>query len=222
MNNFIITSRDVLEQIRENGTARISYKINGFWSSEQITIYIDKRWSKDWNFTFSNASGGREDGFDEVTAMKNYGEAMISAADTMTYWKENVSLLEAEYSVYDLNLKERIVKEREIAEKRRAELKAEQEAKEAVDKPFVMGLEGATEFVKNLPNQDRVSTWFRRAGEELNQYSRGIEVYFETTRAGHKAFYFNGKRCSQRDLINCLKNAVMISQDLPWGYFKAA
>ena len=82
--NFTIHPYD-LEEIGRNAHGRITCKIQGYWSSDPITLYIDRHGygaSQGWKVTMSHSSGGRDT--KEVTcdmqAAMNFADAMRELA----------------------------------------------------------------------------------------------------------------------------------------------
>ena len=85
MTNFTITPYD-LEDIGRNGYGSINCKIQGYWSSNPITLYINREgWSSktpQWNVTMSHSSGGREpkEVASDMEAAINFADAMRELA----------------------------------------------------------------------------------------------------------------------------------------------
>ena len=219
---FSITSRDVLTQIEENGSARITYKVDGFWSSEQLTVYIDRRWGNEWRITYSNSTGGRDTdcGLTDSEACFNFGSAMFDASEKMDYWTNEVEKLDCALAKYNTAIKAKWDEEKKLREeKRKAEAIAQAE-KEAVDAPYILDVEDATRLVEKMANNTGVCSYFRRPGEEIrNFFYDAMRAECTTTWKGRKSYYLNDRRISKNKLIAKLSRMVQISQDLPWSYF---
>jgi len=112
---------------QNHGYVTINVKVDGFWSSP-MTLYVNRAFSGNWVYSISNSSGGRDtDVCDELTAYRNYGNAMVALvefAKTLDHDK-----LEAGYQNYI----ETVCKPEEEARKRRAaKIKEEQDADPAI------------------------------------------------------------------------------------------
>lgn len=99
---FTITSDSVLSQIENSGCARISFKVDGYWSSDQINVRISRRFSDGWTIEESHSSGGECSKFQGSNGARtrNFAEAMSEAADIMTEWEMRTEELEAAYEQY--------------------------------------------------------------------------------------------------------------------------
>jgi hypothetical protein len=77
-----INIRDILR-----GYASIKYKVEGYWSSETINIYVDRRTNWDtgrsyWKASVNHSTGGRdkEQVADDNQATRNFATALMDAA----------------------------------------------------------------------------------------------------------------------------------------------
>lgn len=124
-----------------NGSGRVTCRVDGYWSSDVITIYVDRGYSfRDdgtWNVKLSHSSGGRDTDVIacDLEAEANFGHALIAMSDFAKQIKANIDVLEQSYAEYSAEVKEA----QRIAEaKRQAELAADpsigtEKAKNIVD-----------------------------------------------------------------------------------------
>lgn len=224
----IISKLGVLEQINANGYARIEYKVNGFWSSSQLTVTIDKRYGKkDWVFSYSNASGGQDDSdLTHIERLANYGAAMKAAADLLAYWEVNQPSLDAEYKLFELDLMERNriqEEERRIAREKAA---AERKAKEEADAEFVLGEEGAKNLIaEGMAAIKDHGKWcydvkFRRAGSDHEKelvekgYTWSLPTFSaQRTGTGRVSFFICNSRYSKADALKIMEKAIIINNN---------
>jgi hypothetical protein len=83
MPNYTIHPYD-LEAIGRAGHGRISCKIQGYWSMDPITLYVDRSWGSDqrWTVKLSHSSGGRDpkEVASDMEAALNFSDAMRDLA----------------------------------------------------------------------------------------------------------------------------------------------
>lgn len=85
MTAYTIQPYDI-NKIGRSGYGRITAKIQGFWSSDPITLYVERRTYGDdegWRVTLSHSSGGREhkEVVSDMEAGRNFAGAMVALAD---------------------------------------------------------------------------------------------------------------------------------------------
>ena len=162
MTNFTIHPYD-LEDIGRNGYGSINCKIKGYWSSNPITLYINREgWSSktpQWNVTMSHSSGGREpkEVASDMEAAINFADAMRELAIIgrdllLTYGDTLESFYQQQCEVY------RIQREAE-----RDALAAKVEADPA------MGPEAAAAIINNMAlGHQPVVSFFIRGSDRTN------------------------------------------------------
>ena len=150
-----------INEIGRDGHGRITAKIQGYWSSDPITLYFDRRTYGDdqgWRVTMSHSSGGRDtkEVASDMEASRNFAGAMVALADLgETLIAEHSQVMEAAY-------------ETERA-RQKAKYEAEKAAKAAaVEADPAIGLAIATGIVAEMA-VDAASTYavtriFRKRG----------------------------------------------------------
>ena len=188
MSAHTITPYD-LEQIGKNGSGRIGCKINGFWSHDPITLYVDRLRgiAPTWKVTISHSSGGRDT--DEVAndleAAINFADAMrdlaIIGRDLVYTYGDTLE------SCYQIGLAER---------KAESDFeKAVQEAKVKADP--AMGEEEATRIVRLMAGGAiKILSYYRRASNHV------VSVSVESREK--IKFYVNGKSTAKAEVIRVL------------------
>lgn len=191
-----------LEEIGRNGSGRVIVKVHGYWSSDIITLYINRRGSWDvpkgvevtsWQFEMSHSSGGRDANEEpgSLRAEANFARAMLALSE----WAQNArcvtfEALEAAY------------------QRQRAEAKAEREAKELAHQQAIdadadapLGENLAKGVVAFLEGQARQAVWreipyqvFRRG--EAHPYTISA-----TCKGERVTFRANGNVLSRKALI---------------------
>ena len=96
---FKIAEYDLVS-IGRNGSGSIDVKVEGFWSSNPITLYIHRYWNV-WTVKVSNSSGGRdtEKVESDVVAYKNYAAALTAMCDLGVEIQKEFPKMEAAYQV---------------------------------------------------------------------------------------------------------------------------
>jgi hypothetical protein len=184
-----------INTVAETGWASIATKVDGYWSRDSITLYLQRnaRYSHDmvradWKISISHSSGGRDTkgGIGEIDAAINFGNAMIGVAELARDIEANhIDKLEASYVAY------RAEQVREEAEKKSAA-----EAELAAD-PAVGDIMAKT-LISALTINHRPILTFPR-GKTERQQSFMIR--------GQKAtIYLNGNRVSKADATRLLAN----------------
>ena len=173
-----------LDRIGRNGMGSIRCKIKGFWSSDQITIYIDRRFGNDWKFSLSNSSGGRDTAEieNDMDAYKNYAAAMTAMCDLGLELQSEQSLHKLEFSYQVQREEDR--KEREVQ-------KAAEQA--AFDADVAMGEVKAAMLVEEMALTGAYAHAFRRGQE--------YPYLVECIRREKTKYYFGGGIMAKKALI---------------------
>jgi len=97
MNMFKIAEYDLVS-IGRNGMGSVDVKVEGFWSSNPIILYIHRYWDV-WTVRVSNSSGGRdtEEVESDVVAYKNYAAALTAMCDLGAEIQKEFPKMEAAY-----------------------------------------------------------------------------------------------------------------------------
>ena len=163
-----------VEAVGRRGSGRITAKVLGYWSSDVIYLYIDRRTNYSigaeaeqpyWRFEMSHSSGGRDLGAepDSLVAEVNFAEALTHLAVWGRAAREALSAeLEAAY------------------QREREEAKRQKEAAIAADTP--LGENGAKALVSFLEGQARQQLW--------------VEVKKSVFYRGSEHPYFVSAKCS--------------------------
>ena len=177
---FKIAEYDLVS-IGRNGSGSIDVKVEGFWSSNPITLYIHRYWNV-WTVKVSNSSGGRdtEKVESDVVAYKNYAAALTAMCDLGVEIQKEFPKMEAAYQV----------QREEYRQEREAKMAAEQAV---IDADVPMGESRAMKLMEEM-----VET-----GSYANAYRRGCEhpVLVECVRREKTKYYFGGSIIAKRDLI---------------------
>ena len=172
-NDRTATDLDV-EALGRHGSGRVTVKVLGYWSSDVIYLYIDRRTNYSigaeaeqpyWRFEMSHSSGGRDLGAepDSLVAEVNFAEALTHLAVWGRAAREALSAeLEAAY------------------QREREEAKRQKEAAIAADTP--LGENGAKALVSFLEGQARQQLW--------------VEVKKSVFYRGSEHPYFVSAKCS--------------------------
>lgn len=178
-----------LEEIGRSGSGRIIVKVLGYWSSDVMVLYINRRcnWTLSddeasyWEFEMSHSSGGRDTGeeLDSLRAEANFARAML----VLSEWAQNArhTMPEALEAAY---------------QRQRAEDKAEREAQElakqqAIEADTPLGENLAKGVVAFLEGQARQAVWreipyrvFSRGAEKpciISAICKGDRITFRTS-----------------------------------------
>lgn len=180
-----------IEEIGRAGYGRITCKIHGFWSSDPITLYIDRRNygnDKGWHLKMSHSSGGREPNevACDMQASINFAAAMTQIANI------GKSLLSLHGEALE-----------KFYEDERARLKAEFEAENAalqakVDADPAIGRTRATGIVAEM-----IATLTNIHMTERKFYRRGFDAitWVRVEKFKHTRFKMNGLAISKKELI---------------------
>lgn len=199
-----------LEACGRKERARISIRVNGYWSSDVITIYIerDSNWQDDtieWKATMTHSSGGRltsnSDSYtapayialeSDLDAEECFGRALIDGARVAREILTEHEVLEHWYQIAK-------------AEKDAARMveKAAQQAK--IDADLAIGEQGA----KVILNAARHAVT-RNRSITYTVYERGFDTGRELVCQKHSSFItwtYAGSRMSEENVIETLATA---------------
>ena len=193
------TAADLMnsEEFREciaNGRVSIGFRTIGFWSSENVTIRVSRRWFSDaWDFSISSSSGGRNTGevLSDVEAYLNKSFTLRSAA---------LMLAELQKNKDEFN---------QIYQQRCADILAEQEAanknkQDRINTDPELFESVAKKLINDLKNNkiERIDV-FERGSEEVS-----IEIR-ATVRPSGQVHFINkyGSRLSYSVLLDLLKKS---------------
>lgn len=193
---FEINPYNLLD-IGSNGYGSISARIDGYWSSDPITLYISREYrltrsEGGWKITLSHSSGGREPKQvkDDMDAAINFAAAMTALASLGKEIRDQyTSALEAAYQV-------RMTELRQLEENARAARVAKIEA----DKPY--GMSRATGIIESMNNghlEPHLFAYERGSDENKNLFEIRI------SQCGEKRLvYVDGYRHSKEKAISML------------------
>ena len=225
--SFTIVSGDLLSQIESNGNyGRIEYKVDGFWSNSQITVYVQKRSYRkgaEWEITINHSAGGKEDEND-LDASMNFAKALMHAVADAKMIKLQTYFLEAALNKYHLARKanaDLYDEERKAAQERHEELRA---AEEAVIAERAMGKDRAEFLATKYYNALKEGKgWSKevRTITVIDYLEDGIpDHYYRTTpfrleRTSKTVQYYLGDKRVKKDLwISRLADRISLYEDL--------
>ena len=188
--NYTIDDFDI-EKIGRGGMGFIPCRVKGYWSTDTISLYINRGWSdKGWTIRVSYASGGRDTEVVEsdVEATRYFAEALVAMCDLADKITASTDVLEA---AYQAKLKELAV---EVAKER-----AEKEARIATDPE--LGVSRAREIVGEM----LAKRYCTVAMYERGTTGRPVAVSLVT--GAKSVFYIAGDRVSRQEVINSLAKA---------------
>jgi hypothetical protein len=189
--NFTILPYD-LEQIGRAGHGTINCKIQGYWSSNPITLYVDRGFygpDRGWKVTLSHSSGGRDpkEVESDMEAAINFADAMrelaIIGRDLIfTYGDTLESFFQAECEV------------------RRAQDEAEKVALAAkVEADPAMGDLAASDIVARMAAGRLPSSMsFYKRGSDVQSVMVSVQIRHKTK------FYVDGQSSAKKDVIALL------------------
>ena len=197
MSNFVINTANI-EASARTGYARATVKVNGYWSSDTMTLYLERgRFdSKEWGISISHSSGGRDtkEVARDLEAETYYGEALIALAQYGRELQKRFPEFEAQYKEYVKKLRaenDRINKEREeriAADPAVGELMAKKLADELL-------------FGQSMKARQR-------------GISNGYPVTFSKSMRGRTMFYVGGSVVSKKVFISKLSELSRSSLEL--------
>lgn len=186
-----------------HGSARITAKVNGYWSTDVITIYVERDHRYDskaeWRCTMSHSSGGRlttpSDNYpaehytavaSDLEAESNFGAALIVLASFGASLSQHFDAMEEAYQA-----------QRQLND---AKYEAEQAAKQAlIDADAPLGLPAAKKLVAiaraNLTKFNDVAS--------IHTFTRGSDSCFPVTakKTARITWYFLGNMMGEESLI---------------------
>ena len=202
MTAYTIQPYDINE-IGRSGYGRITAKIQGFWSSDPITLYVERRTygdDKGWRVTLSHSSGGRDpkEVASDVEAARNFAGAMIALADIgETFIADHGVALEAAYEA------ER-ARSLALAEAEKAAKVAAIEADPAIGLAVAAGI--VAEMAAASANTYAVTRVFRKRGSTVTSNV--------VARCNYKTrFAVNGHTVSKKEAIEYIASyAELVEQ----------
>jgi hypothetical protein len=188
-----------LMRIGANGCGSINCSVEGYWSRDPLTLYINRGWATSieegvWTVSMSHSSGGRDTKVleDDMQATCNFAEGMTALANLGREIREMQVQLEAFYQAQrELNRQER-----------EAEKKAQAE-REAADQP--LGRLQAERLMLDAEIYHQHITYFLRGSDqprtiELQQRVK-TKWYMNGTNASKKAVVEFLATCSERSKL---------------------
>ena len=181
MNTPFTISPYSIEEMGTRGSGRVTVKVNGYWSSDPITLYVSRDWSYErdapgsiryqWNVTLGHSSGGRDtkEVADDLESAVNFGMAMIALASVGRMIRAQEPALEAAYQAAE-------AAREALRAEALAAAKAKAEADEALGKDRALLLTNAA-IVKAQDTGLACIQAFERGISE-----RYVEFTFERTR----------------------------------------
>ena len=214
---FAITSENVISQIESYGRANINYKVDGFWSSDQITIYISRYFSGEWEIRESHSSGGQDSKFEgtEAERTRNFASAMMDAADVIEYWSSNIEELNAAEVKYKAATKAYYEEQERLKEIARKE-KAEADRLERIQNPS-MGTSAAMKIADELKAKV-LKADCEYAYVQINHRKPSDRISYplsaEAVNSGKATrFYINGQSYSKVKFIELLAKEFVLAEE---------
>lgn len=189
-----------IEEIGRHGSGRVSMQIHGYWSSDPISLYIDRRFSlKDewqWTVALSHSSGGRDTDqqHSDIVAGRCLAAALEALCDMADTIENQFEQLEVFY------------------QQRQADDAAERAAKEAAKQKLIeadapLGENGAKAVLSFLEGKARQQLWVEHYAVVL---PRGAETGFGVSAkfsGDRTTFRYKGNVISRKALLEELSNA---------------
>jgi len=153
-----------INEIGSSGYGRITAKIQGYWSSDPITLYVQRNnYGSDegWKTSLSHSSGGRDskEVVSDMEAARNFASAMIALADIgETLIAEHGVALEA---AYEAERARRLA----VEEAEKAAKVAAIEADPAIGLAVAAGI--VAEMAASAANTYAVTRVFRKRGSKV-------------------------------------------------------
>jgi hypothetical protein len=179
-----------------SGWISINVKVEGFWSSNSLTLYVKRRenWRDEgtpakWEFEISRSSGGRDpkEVEDDLVASTNYAYDMLKLVDFAR--SLSVDELEARHQYF-------------VAQWREKDRLEKEAAKEKFDADCVMTEAEAKVAVARLISDENVDSMNVRLRGNDNE----IKFSREETCMGRVTLRMGGTRISRTNLIKELLN----------------
>lgn len=211
---FSITSESVLEQIEHCGWARITYSVDGYWSSDIISVYISQRYgSGEWSIYETHSSGGKDDEFEgaEWERTRNFASAMMDAVDKMQFWSNNIEQLEEAQAKYEAEYKIREEQRRREREAIRLELE-EAERVDRIINPS-MGVEAATKLAAELKAEVAHGTGSFTSRKLKHRANETRVTATAENLSGKTRFYLNRVAMSKAHFIKTLAEDYVLAEE---------
>ena len=188
--NYTIAPFDIKEIGRGNMFS-VRCKVKGYWSSDTITIYIDRGYSPDpaWNARISYGSGGRDskEVASDMEAGRYFAEALTEMCNLADAIMEQKETLEAAYQEYRAEC--------------RAEFEREQAEKQAkIDADEEMGMTLARNMLEIMQQRGHCRVKLFARGSD-----RPSELY--SSRRANVTFFLRGNRISKLDALKALQHS---------------
>jgi hypothetical protein len=189
--NYTINEYSI-EQIGRSGSGRITCKIDGYWSYDPISLYVDRKGWKpgeaNWTVTMSHSSGGRDskEVACDMQASINFAEAMIQMANI------GKSLLSLHGEALEKSYQDERAKLKAQFEAEKAALNAKIDADAAIGEAAAAGI--VAEMIVDATTNTRAARQFYRRGSDCK-----TRVYAE--KWSHTRFKMNGMPVSKKDVI---------------------
>jgi hypothetical protein len=190
-----------LMRIGANGSGSINCSVEGYWSRDPLTLYINRGWthSRDegvWSVTLSHSSGGRDTKVleDDMQAACNFAEGMTALANLGREIREMHVQLEAFYQA-----------QREIDRQEREAEKKAQEERVAADTPL------------GLMQAKRLMLDAEIARSHISYFPRGSDrpSVIELQQRVKTKWYLNGVNASKSAvaefLANCSERSTLVA-----------
>lgn len=194
-----------LEAIARDGHGRINVKVQGYWSMDPITLYIDRDWIRTegaWRLNLSHSSGGRDpkEVADDLVAECNFARAMIAMAEEGMKIRECFEQMEAWYQ------DEKVI--------RKAQADAEAAAKQAIiDADPVIGMARAYGIVEQMVAEVKDGgAWASSVFKLFNRgHDRPVQVIASKYRV-KTVFTVGGYSMGKKEVIERIARASVRSE----------
>lgn len=193
----IVVEEFDLKEIGRKGSGTIKVKVLGYWSTDVITIYVNRDFvwqekSAKWVCSISHSSGGRDtkEVASDLDASTNFGCALIKASNIGREILFDQDKLEAAYQ-------ERMAEIRAESERKEAEEQAALDADPAMTKKQATALLALASKVI-APNAKMCVRFIARGNlgpEEVFKITRGVN---------NRSFYYQGVRVSYDAMVEIL------------------
>lgn len=184
-----------IESLGRSGYSSVRIKVRGYWSSDLITVYIERQPSwhvkegqePKWIAKISHSSGGRDtkEVESDIVAERYFAHALLGASDLAERILEQTTELEKFWLDEQMIRKEQIRLEKEQQQQR-------------IDADPELGLAAATAMVEMAALGDMKYIQLYNRGEERTRGVAEAAVRYKTK------FYINGHVISRKDLIATL------------------
>jgi len=211
---YAITSDNIITQIENNGHARITFKVDGYWSSEQITVSISKRWSEDWCIQESHSSGGECSKWEGTNSQRtlNFASAMMEAADRMKSIARMTDTLDTALKTYKAKVR-KMEEERQAAFEKARQARIEADRKDREENPS-MGIDVAVAIADRLKKIVSKSDSGYSSIEVMHR-APGARGHFNANAGASKyrtqtRYEINGQSYSRKNFIELLATEFVL------------